>query len=323
MGGLPRRKLRNLDHMRITGTFLDEITHDIPSQNWGPDEWAADFEVMRRIGIDTVIIIRSGYKEHAIFDSPTLRSRRPMLPAYENLGQLFLELAERNGMKLWWGTYDPGDWTTDPGLALSVNRAFVPEVYERFGRHPAFGGWYLSFEQSRNRPEQVELVLSVGRLAKELTPELPTLISPYLAGVKGPPGEEAISKARHEEEWDAILGRMRECVDVLAFQDGGVGYLEMPDYLKTNVRLAQAHGMRCWSNLESFDRDMPIRFPPIDWRKLRFKISAAREAGVEKLITFEFSHFMSPNSMYPSAHSLFRRYCEYVGLDPAIGRAHV
>lgn len=25
---------------RITGTFLDEITHDIPSQNWGQEEWA-------------------------------------------------------------------------------------------------------------------------------------------------------------------------------------------------------------------------------------------------------------------------------------------
>ena len=30
--------------MGITGTFLDEITHDIPSQNWGEEEWAADFD---------------------------------------------------------------------------------------------------------------------------------------------------------------------------------------------------------------------------------------------------------------------------------------
>ena len=30
--------------MKITGTFLDEITHDIPSANWGPEEWAADFD---------------------------------------------------------------------------------------------------------------------------------------------------------------------------------------------------------------------------------------------------------------------------------------
>ena len=35
--------------MRIAGTFLDEITHDIPSQNWGPREWAADFDVMRHV----------------------------------------------------------------------------------------------------------------------------------------------------------------------------------------------------------------------------------------------------------------------------------
>ena len=29
--------------MQITGTFLDEISHDISHQNWGPDEWAQDF----------------------------------------------------------------------------------------------------------------------------------------------------------------------------------------------------------------------------------------------------------------------------------------
>jgi hypothetical protein len=55
---------------------------------------------------------------------------------------------------------------------------------------------------------------------------------------------------------------------------------------------------------------MPIKFPPIDWRKLEFKMDAAREAAVDKLITFEFSHFMSPHSSYHSAHNLFRRYCE-------------
>ena len=91
-------------------------------------------------------------------------------------------------------------------------------------------------------------------------------------------------------------------------------YLDLPDYLATNLKLARESGMTCWSNVESFDRDMPIKFPPIDWRKLEFKIDAARESGIDKLITFEFSHFMSPHSMYPSAHTLFRRYCERFGL---------
>ena len=28
--------------LRITGTFLDEISHDIPHQNWGEKEWDQD-----------------------------------------------------------------------------------------------------------------------------------------------------------------------------------------------------------------------------------------------------------------------------------------
>lgn len=33
--------------------------------------------------------------------------------------------------------------------------------------------------------------------------------------------------------------------------------------------------------------------------------------------TFEFSHFMSPQSAWPAAANLFRRYCRHVGVDPA------
>ncbi len=300
--------------MRITGTFLDEITHDIPSQNWGREEWAAEFDVMRQIGIDTVIIIRSGYREQAIFNSWVLREHRSMLPVRLNLAELFLDLAHRNGMKLFWGIYDPGDWTQNTAPALDLNRRFMTEVKEQFGSHPAFAGWYITFELSRNDPKQVELVLGAGRHAKELSPNLPTLISPYIAGIKAPNGEDYVPREQHEAEWSKVFARVREAIDIVAFQDGHVDYLELPEYLRTNLRLAREAGMTCWSNVESFDRDMPIKFPPADWRKLEFKIDAAREAGVAKLITFEFSHFLSPYSSYRSAHTLFKRYCERFGL---------
>ncbi len=54
----------------ITGTFLDEISHDIPHQNWGEKEWDADFAHMKAIGIDKVIMIRSGYRKFVTFPSP-------------------------------------------------------------------------------------------------------------------------------------------------------------------------------------------------------------------------------------------------------------
>ena len=88
----------------ITGTFLDEITHDIPSQNWGPDEWRRDFDAMRAVGIDTVILIRAGYRRHATFDSAVLRERMGTFPAYTDLVDLFLTEAERCGMAFYFGT---------------------------------------------------------------------------------------------------------------------------------------------------------------------------------------------------------------------------
>ena len=56
----------------ITGTFLDEISHDIPHQNWGEKEWDQDFMNMKAIGIDTVIVIRSGYRKFITYPSPYL-----------------------------------------------------------------------------------------------------------------------------------------------------------------------------------------------------------------------------------------------------------
>ena len=39
--------------MKIKGTFLDEISHDIPAQNWGEVEWDADFAHMKAVGIES------------------------------------------------------------------------------------------------------------------------------------------------------------------------------------------------------------------------------------------------------------------------------
>ena len=65
------------------------------------------------------------------------------------------------------------------------------------------------------------------------------------------------------------------------------------------------------TNICFFDRDMPIRFLPIKFDKLRMKLEAAKRAGYDKAITFEFSHFMSPQSAYLQAGHLYDRYKEY------------
>ena len=79
--------------LKITGTFLDEISHDIPHQNWGVKEWDLDFQHMKAIGIDTVIMIRSGYRKFITFNSPYLLKKGCYRPS-QDLLEMFLTLAD-------------------------------------------------------------------------------------------------------------------------------------------------------------------------------------------------------------------------------------
>ncbi|NBB75172.1 MAG: DUF4434 domain-containing protein [Bacteroidetes bacterium] len=298
--------------MRITGTFLDEITHDIPSQNWGPAEWARDFDAMRAIGIDTVILIRAGYRDRATFDSEVLARHRTMQPAYGDLVDLFLREAARCGMDFYFGTYDAGTFWDDGDYRteVAINKAFCAEVVDRYGGRPAFAGWYISHEINAYDDGMLGVYDELASHLRDLK-DVPILMSPYIKGVKQF-GDEAIALDEHVAEWEQVFARLDGLVDIVAFQDGNVPLDELPAYLTANRELAARYGIRSWSNVETFDRDMPIKFPPIDVRTLRYKMEQAIAAGVDKLITFEFSHFMSPNSIYPAAWNLYRRYQEWL-----------
>jgi len=304
--------------MRITGTFLDEITHDIPSNNWGREEWAEDFKIMKSIGIDTVILIRAGVGRIAAFPSRVLQREVDIFPVYDDLVDLFLALAEEHDMDFFFGTYDSATRARERNLQkeVDIGKAFVDEVWERYGHREAFKGWYLTFEIGKMERRRVECLYQLGRHCKDLSPDLPNLISPYLYGSKLV--DDPITLDQHYADWDGILSALSGVVDIVAFQDGQVDYDVLPEFLQANSELIRKHGMQPWSNVETFDRDMPFDFPPIDWRKLWWKMRAAEAVEVEKIITFEFSHFMSPNSCWPAARNLFWRYCEHFGIDSAV-----
>ncbi len=300
-----------MQSLRITGTFLDEITHDIPSQNWGRAEWDREFALYKKIGLDTVIIIRAGYRNKCIVPSKTIPD---LLPVYEDLAETFFDLADQHGLNLYFGTYDSGrHWVRRTWWKeVEVNKPFLEEVVERYGHHPSFKGWYLCHETGKNDMHIVELFNHIGRFCKSLK-DLPVLISPYPQGAKQL-GEAGFTLDESFDHWNRIFEETKGAFDICAFQDGQVHYQELPAFIEGIGELGKRHGVTIWSNLETFDRDMPIKFPPADWRYLRFKIEAASRVA-EKIITFEFPHFVSPHSCYPAAQNLFRRYAEHFGIE--------
>lgn len=307
--------------MKITGTFIDEISHDIPHQNWGAKEWDIDFAHMKSVGIDTVILIRSGYRRFITYPSIYLQDKYGCYRPPIDLVELFLQLADKYDMKFYFGLYDSGEYWDTGNLSheIDANRFVIDEVWKQYGHYKSFGGWYLSMEISRRTKGAANAFRTLGMQCKDVSGGLPTLISPWIDGKKAVMAasssltkQDAVSLLEHETEWGEIFEGIKGAVDAVAFQDGHIDYHELEDFFAVNKKIADQHGLQCWTNAESFDRDMPIKFLPIKFEKLMLKLEAARKAGYDKAITFEFSHFMSPQSTYQQAGHLFNRYKEYL-----------
>jgi hypothetical protein len=309
--------------MQITGTFIDEISHDIPHQNWGPEEWEKDFQHMKAIGIDTVIVIRCGYRRFLTYPSPYLIDQQGCYRPPIDLIDLYLTLAEKYEMQFYFGLYDSGVYwdTGNMQHEVDVNRFVIDEIWKMYGNRKAFKGWYISTEISRKTKGAIEIFDSLGKTCKQISGGLPVFISPWIDGKKAVMAasgqltkEDAISLQEHEKEWNEIFDGIQHAIDAVAFQDGHIDFHELEDFFRVNKQLADRYQLKCWTNAESFDRDMPIKFLPIKFEKLKLKLDAAASAGYDKAITFEFSHFMSPQSAYPQAHHLYNRYKEYINL---------
>lgn len=306
-----------MPYQAITGTFLDEITVDIPSQNWGAREWATEFDTMRGAGIDTVILIRAGLGERLACPSDAVSKRVATLPVYTDLVRLFLDLAAERGMSFYFGLYDSHyfwyryDWKTE----VDVNLAFIDEVWERYGDSPAFQGWYLPHETTDSSLRILDINTTLAARLREIS-GLPILISPFFLGradmaATTDPRQQPRSPEEHVRIWEEIFGRYAGLVDHCAFQDGTVEIARSAEYFAATAEAARRYGITSWANIETFDRDMPIKFPPTDWRKLAHKLDAV-QPHVDKIISFEFSHFLSPNSVWPAARNLYDRYTEHL-----------
>jgi hypothetical protein len=308
----------------IKGTFLDEISHDIPHQNWGEKEWDTDFAHMKAMGINTVILIRSGYRKFITYPSKVLMQLEDCYNPPIDLVALYLKLSEKYGFDFYFGLYDSGKYWVNGKYSeeVAINRKVIDEVWQLYGHSPAFKGWYITQEVSRKIGSIIDVYADLGKHCKAVSNNLPTLISPYIDGEKNISQytseikkSTTISLKDHFKEWNEIMEGIKDAVDIVAFQDGHLPFDALKDFFAINKQLTDSHGLTCYTNAESFDRDMPVKFLPIKWEKLLLKLNAAADAGIQHAITFEFSHFMSPQSAYLQAGHLYNRYMEYASKD--------
>lgn len=315
--------------MNITGTFVQPLCGgDIPVMNWQMEEWDSAMELMKKIGIDTIILLRQALGKWLAYKSDYLiKTEGCFEPSYDYM-DMFLHLAEKHGMKMFVPTYSPEhDWllaTYDPQKEFELFKPLVDELWASYGHYKAFAGWYMAQEISgRDSFKVIQLFQKLAPYCKRISGGLPVMMSPGMRGVKALPQTLSYTERRalaftpekHRSDWNWMMGELKGCIDIIAFQDGHVEFEELETFLRINTELAAEHGIECWSNIESFDRDiLNPKFHPIGWEKLLFKIKVAERTNHAKLITYEFVPFLCPDGCYSEAKYLLKQYCKNRGI---------
>ena len=84
----------------------------------------------------------------------------------------------------------------------------------------------------------------------------------------------------------------------------------MREYYMMSKAVCEKYNIEHWVNVELFERDVRCMYYPIPFTQLVPKLELHKEYA-EKMICFEYSHFLSPQSIYPSARNLNSLYCEH------------
>lgn len=294
----------------IEGTFLQ---FQVGMREVSPAQWAQELDVMRAVKIHTIILQWTQADGKNLFDPPD------PFPA-------ILELARQRRMKFIFGLRHDSRWWREWGNAEYLREearesvALAREVHRRYGKHPAFAGFYIPYELwdgswTETQVENLrELLRTIGGACRQLAPGKPVFLAPFFAGLLPP--------ERFEQLWLKLLqGRP---VDVVALQDGvgARGWDEqieerVPPYFAAMQRACRQQGVKLWCDLECFrltnaDPSRP-QFAPASAERVMRQLRVV-SPYVERVVIFDFYHYMSPYR--GEAHkALYERYLKAISKE--------
>jgi hypothetical protein len=273
---------------------------------------------MKNVGMDTVVVNYVAYDNFYFYPTSVPGGSPFAVDSIENI----LDAADGHGMSVFLGLHlDPDQFSTstfDLQRNLAQGQAEVSELWTRYASHDSLAGWYMPQEISDYMAfYQPQLRNSIISYTKSMTgqahtaSELPMMISPYFG--------QNPNAAAYANWWDTI-GLPQTGIDIVAMQDGvGTHRTTIEQSRAVFQALAPVmrdHDVAFWANNESFNQ---IHGWPVDsqpWAAEPTSIDTfvaqieSTKPFVEKTITFEFSHYMSPQGT-PATNALYQDYRDY------------
>ncbi|MEX2170923.1 MAG: DUF4434 domain-containing protein [Pirellulales bacterium] len=280
--------------------------------------WQAELASMKRIGMDTVVVNYVAY-DNFYFYPTSVPGGSPF--AVDSIERI-MDAADQQGMKVYLGLHlDPDQFTSstfDLQANLAQGQAELSELWTRYGGHASLAGWYMPqefsdymvFNQPQLRDDIITYTSTVTNQA-HASSGLPMMISPFFG--------QNPNAAAYANWWNTT-GLPQTGIDIVAMQDG-VGthrttIAESQTVFQALAPVMANHGVEFWANNESFNQ---IHGWPIDgqpWAAeptgIGFFVAQIESTNsfVEKSITFEFLHYMSPQNT-AATNALYQDYKAY------------
>jgi hypothetical protein len=288
---------------KISGTFIQY-------QSWmmqmDSKKWNSELDLMRTAGVDTLVIqwLKSGlfrfYPVNIPGNDPT---------------EIILNYADKNQMKVylglqadksWWSNSRDRDYlrkTAENSIALGRS------IFKRYGKHSSFQGWYIPYEMSDGDYDEDEVVnyrhffneITQG-LKKLSSKKYPIGLSVFFNGLIPP----KVTQSLYTEILKGSGVSLLMIQDGVGVHDWGAQMNEkVVPYMNAYRAAAQKNKIEVWSVLESFintkDKSAPSisgsssERAPTDISRLTEQLKAQASHPYEKILTFDFFHYMSPN----------------------------
>lgn len=276
------------------------------------EQWQAKIREMAGIGMKTLVLMSVAHQGMALYPSRVIPRRwRPF--NCEDPIEAVLQAADREDARVFIGLgffeADTGRFDTRDPVALRYSRDVPVELWERYGHHTSFGGWYLPVEapiRSHFPDGYLRYTQAMASRLRQIAPGKPILIAPY--GTR-----TVMPDARFVSQLRALE------VDHVAYQDEvGVEKTRLDELDGIWSRVRQAHdraGIPLWADVELFRFEGPVyRSPlvPAPLARIEAQLAAASRY-VEKILGYQYLGLMNaPDSLAPAGHpssvDLYRAY---------------
>lgn len=319
------------DQFLYTGDVFDAtfLQPAIAHKKWSIRQWSDEFSRLRQLGTRSLIIQWSQYDEVVFYSE---------LDERDSLLHRVITAATESGLDFYIGLASNSDWSKPQDLngmkidaALEENKRIATVIYQKFGQHPGFLGWYIPQELTDifYTDDQHNLIIaffsSLTRMLHELDRIKPVLASGYTSPEKS-------HLVKFTMWWMRVFDESG--IDILIFQDG-VGITDQKKW-KAIKPYAEAISIiddeyassDIWFVVEIFTQvdgshinNKPFRAKPANFDRVSQQLEMLGRFG-KKIVSYAYFPYMRPASS-KAASRLYDRYREYVEQRAAINRVAI